>query len=278
MAGELGGSFLGAIGTYNFAVSLKVPMTGITGVAMIFNRLYGLPLGWMTLILNVPLALLCIRVLGKKFFFRSIRCMLFLSLMVDYVAPKLPVYTGDRLLAALGAGVLSGLGYGLIYKQNSSSGGTDFLTVAFQSRFRHISMGTLEFITAVLVMGAYAIVFDDMDGIMYGLVINYLTSAVINRILTGANEGSVTFTVTDRPQEVCDIISKELDRGSTVLEASGGYTGEKRAVVMAVTSPKEVYVLQRALEKEVPGSFSVLMNCSEIHGEGFSVLELGKEK
>ena len=155
MAGEIAGSFLGAVGTYNFAVSLKVPMTGITGVAMIFNRLYGLPLGWMTLILNVPLALLCIRVLGKKFFLRSIRCMLCLSLMVDYVAPRLPVYDGDRLLAALGAGVLSGLGYGLIYKQNSSSGGTDFLTVAFKTHFRHISMGTLEFVTAIAVMGAY---------------------------------------------------------------------------------------------------------------------------
>jgi len=278
MAGELAGSFLAAIGTYNFAVSLNVPLTGVTGIAVILHRLYGLPIGWISLLLNVPLALLCIRVLGKKFFLRSIRCMIFGSLIVDYIAPLLPVYTGDRMLAALCTGALAGLGYGIIYKQNSSTGGSDFITVAVKSRFPHIPMGSIEFVAAFAVLGLYALIFGEADSIIYGLVISFISAEVINRMLIGTNQGAITLTITNRPKLVCDLINELIGRGSTVVDGYGGYTGDRKSVVMCVSSPSQMYVLQRALEKEDPGSFTVQLFCSEIHGEGFRVLTLGHEE
>ncbi|MCI2048798.1 MAG: YitT family protein [Lachnospiraceae bacterium] len=276
MTGEVIGNFLVAVGTVNFASRLNVPMTGVTGVAMILNWLYGLPIGWMILLFNIPLILLCLRVLGRRFLLRSIRCMIVGSLMIDYVAPLFPSYGGDRILAALCCGALTGLGYGIIYRENSSSGGTDFLTVAIKSRFPHISMGLIEFAAAFVVLAVDAVIFNDIDGVILGLVINFIAAEVINRLLTGVNEGAVTFTITDHPADVVRMINDELDRGSTIIPASGGYSRQDRSMVMCVTSPKEVALLQREIEKIDPQSFSVQLPCSEIHGEGFRVFTIGQ--
>ena len=123
---EVVGSAFIAGGIYNFAVQAGFPMTGFSGISIILYQLFGVPIGFSTILLNIPVAILCYRLLGRHFFFSSLRCMLISSLMIDYVAPLFPVYSGDRLLAALCTGVFAGLGYAVIYMQNSSTGGSDF--------------------------------------------------------------------------------------------------------------------------------------------------------
>jgi len=108
---EFIGSIFIAAGIYNFAVQAKFPMTGFSGISIILYRLLNVPIGLSTIILNIPLAIICYRLLGKKFFVSSLRCMVLSSLMIDYVAPLFPVYEGDRLLAALCTGVFGGIGY-----------------------------------------------------------------------------------------------------------------------------------------------------------------------
>lgn len=274
--GEIVGSLLVAFGTYNFAASLNVPLTGVSGVAFIMYRLFHVPMGWMTVLLNIPLIILCLRRMGKRFLMRSFRCMLIGSLLLDYFAPLFPAYHGERILAALCAGALTGLGYGIIYRVNSSTGGTDFLTVAVKSRWPHISMGFLEFMVAFVVLAVYALIFHDFDGIMYGLIISFVSSNVINRILVGANEGTVSLIVTDHPREICRCIDETIGRGSTVMQGKGGYQGDERSVVMCVMGQKEVAPLQEAVSELDPASFTVTMPCSEIHGEGFRYLTVGK--
>jgi len=124
---EFIGSVFIAAGIYNFAVQAKFPMTGFSGISIILYRLLNVPIGLSTILLNIPLAIICYRLLGKKFFVSSLRCMILSSIMIDYVAPLFPVYTGDRLLAALCTGVFGGIGYALIYSKNSSTGGSDFI-------------------------------------------------------------------------------------------------------------------------------------------------------
>ena len=134
-------SFLIAVGIYNFAVASKFPMTGFSGISLILYRLFDLPIGLTTVVLNVPVAILCYRLLGKKFFFRSVRCILISSLMIDYLAPLLPIYTGSRMISALCTGVLAGMGYALVYMQNSSTGGTDFIIMAVKALKPYLSPG-----------------------------------------------------------------------------------------------------------------------------------------
>ena len=129
---EVLGSMLIALGLYNFALEAKFPMSSPS--AMIIYRLFGLPIGVTTILLNIPVTiLLCFRVLGKSFFLRSLRCMVISSVCVDVIAPLLPVYQGDRMLSALCTGVLSGIGYALIYMRNSSTGGADFISMSLKA-------------------------------------------------------------------------------------------------------------------------------------------------
>ena len=163
---EIAGSILTGVAIYNFALPAKFPMTGFSGLALILYRLFGLPIGVMTIVLNIPVAILCYRLLGRRFFLCSVRCMILSSLFIDYIAPLLPVYTGERLIAAICAGVLGGLGYALIYMRNSSTGGADFITLALKAKHPHLPLGRFILITDGVVGVLGGIIFRDFDGIV----------------------------------------------------------------------------------------------------------------
>lgn len=191
------GGILVAVALDSFAVNAQFPLTGFSGIALIFNRLFGLPLGATIVVLNIPLALLCYKLLGKGFFFRSIRCMIISSFFIDYIGPMFPAYDGDRLLAALCTGVIMGIGYALIYMQNSSTGGADFMVMALKSLHPHLSLGKLVFLTDFVIVMAGGILFKDVDGVIYGMIVNFIFSAVIDKVMYGANAGKLTLIVTD---------------------------------------------------------------------------------
>ncbi|KAI4452735.1 hypothetical protein C823_007320 [Eubacterium plexicaudatum ASF492] len=142
---EFIGSVFVAIGIYNFAVQAEFPITGFSGIALILYRLFAVPIGLSTILLNIPVAFLCYRLLGRNFFISSVRCMILSSALIDYVAPLFPVYEGSRLLAALCTGVFGGIGYALIYTRNSSTGGSDFIIMAVKAVKPHLSLGNIAF-------------------------------------------------------------------------------------------------------------------------------------
>lgn len=108
---DIAAGILIAIGTYNFATTAKFPLSGFNGIGLIFYHLWGLPIGTVALVLNIPVAIACYKTLGKGFMLRSIRSILITSIIMDYVAPLFPLYTGEKLLAMVCTAVLSGLGY-----------------------------------------------------------------------------------------------------------------------------------------------------------------------
>lgn len=129
-----------AIGIYNFALNANFPVAGFSGIAIIMYHLIGLPVGAGTILLNVPVAIFCYKFLGRRFFIKSVKSMVISSLLMDYIAPLLPVYEGSRLLAALCMGVLSGAGYALIFMRGSSTGGQDFISVAIKKVKPHVTL------------------------------------------------------------------------------------------------------------------------------------------
>ena len=130
---ELVASLLCAIGLYNFAVSSNFPISGVSGITTILYYLFDLPIGVMTIVINIPIALFCYKRLGKGFFWRSVRCIIIFSVMTDYVAPLLPIYNGDRMLSAICSAAIGGVGYAMIYMRGSSTGGTDFITISIKA-------------------------------------------------------------------------------------------------------------------------------------------------
>jgi len=145
-----------AIGIYNFALNANFPVAGFSGIAIIMYHLIGLPVGAGTILLNVPVAIFCYKFLGRRFFIKSVKSMVISSLLMDYIAPLLPVYEGSRLLAALCMGVLSGAGYALIFMRGSSTGGRDFISVAIKKVKPHVTLGMITFVldVATIVVGS----------------------------------------------------------------------------------------------------------------------------
>ncbi len=268
---ECFGSFLIAIALYNFALNANFPMTGFSGIAMIFYRLYEAPIGITTIILNIPVAFICYRLIGRSFLLRSLRCMVISSLMIDYLAPLLPLYNGNRMLAAIVTGTLGGIGYAVIYMRNSSTGGSDFLIMAAKAIRPHMKLGTIAFLSDIGIILVGGIIFKDMDGIIYGMIINFLFAVVVDRVMCGLNSGKVALIVTKRGEEVCDLIDECCGRGSTILDGRGGYKKDEKQVVMVACNAKQMYQVEKAVKELEEEVFIIVMDANEIHGEGFRV-------
>lgn len=275
---EIIGSIFIAAGIYNFAVQAEFPMTGFSGISIILYRMFQVPIGLSTVLLNVPVALLCYKLLGRKFFISSLRCMVISSVMIDYVAPLFPVYEGDRLLAALCTGVFAGLGYAIIYMKNSSTGGTDFIIMAVKAFMPHLSLGKIAFGSDVLIILVGGILLNDVDGMIYGMIVNYLFAVVVDKLMYGMNAGKMTLIVTEHGKEICDTIDDCCKRGSTILKGLGGYQGDEKQVVMCACSDKEMYLVQRAVKEADPESFMIVLESNEVHGEGFRTIRIGESE
>lgn len=269
---EIIGSILIAIAVHNFALAAEFPMTGFSGIAIILNRFFQIPVGLSTIVLNIPVALLCYRLIGRSFLLKSLRCMVISSLFIDYVAPFFPFYEGQRLLAALVTGVLGGIGYSIIYMRGSSTGGADFLIMALKRIQPHLRLGTIAFLLDVGIILTGGLLFQDFDGILYGMIVNYLFAGMVDKVFYGINSGKLAFIVTTHGKEVCDIIEECSNRGSTILKSQGGYRLEQKETVMVVSNSKQMYRILRQVTSYDTEAFIILLEAHEIHGKGFSVL------
>lgn len=266
----IGGAFIAA-GVYNFASASDFPLTGFTGISLIINRLTGFPMGLMLIALNIPVGLICSKILGKRYFFNSLKSMFITSVMIDYVAPNFPVFTNEKILAAICTGVLSGIGYGLIYSRGSSTGGTDFITLSIRSRRPYLSIGNIAFILdAIIVSVGTLIVSKNVTGLIYGMIIAFIASTVVDKILYGLSAGKMTLIVTDKAQEVAEAIDAATHRGATFLKGQGSYTEEDKDIVMCACSKRQMYLIQDAVKEVDPKAFMIIMESSEVMGQGFA--------
>ena len=269
LADVFGGLFI-AIGVYNFAVASGFPVAGISGIAVIFHHFFKIPIGIMINILNIPIVIICYRLLGKKFFLKSLKTMLISTAMIDFVAPLLPIYEGDLILSSVCMGVFSGIGYALIYTRDTSTGGADFIMMAVRKWKPHISLGKMIIVfdfTVVIVGGL--LMNGNINSIIYGVIATYILSVVVDKAMYGMDAGKVVLIVTERGQDVCDKIAELTERGSTILKGVGSYSKDEKQVVMCACNKKQMHMVQNAVKEVDHEAFMVIMESSEVRGEGF---------
>lgn len=263
------GSIFYSVGIYTFAKMANFAPGGISGLALMINYLWGLPIGITTLILNIPLVLISYKVVGKDFLIKSARTMIFCTIFLDVVFPHLPVYTGSPLLAGIYYGIFTGAGLALFYMRGTSSGGTDFLTMTIKSLRPHLSLGfvTLAIDLVIILMGWP--VFGNIDSVLYGLVSVIVTSIALDKIMYGMGATKLAIIITTKGQEVADHISEICDRGSTSIKAMGTYSKTERDVLLCACSSSQAYIIKNAVHDIDENSFIMLADTSEIYGEGF---------
>lgn len=274
LVADVVGNMLIAIGVYNFAANSGFPVAGISGIALIFYHLFGLPIGVMTVVLNIPIVLLCYKLLGKEFLFKSLKTMIIAWPLMDIVAPMLPVYSGDRMLSAICVGVFSGLGYAMIYLRNSSTGGADFIIMSIRAIKPHLSIGKIAFATDVVIVGLGGYLFGDTDSVIYGMILTYILSTVVDKVMYGIDAGKMTLVVTDHSKEVAEKIDEMTERGCTFLRGVGSYSGEEKMVVMCACSNKEMHKVHKAVKEVDNRAFVITMESNEVRGRDSNLTDL----
>lgn len=177
---DLIGSLLLGISVVTFAVNADFAPGGVTGLAVILNFIFDLPIGWMTILINIPIILFTFRKLGMKFFLMSMKSMLIGAFFIDYVVCYLPAYEGSRLVAAILSGICAGIGYSLIFNEDSSTGGTDFIIVAVKRWKPQLSFGFLALIIDGGIILVSVFVFRDIWAFVYGMVFTFITSGAMD--------------------------------------------------------------------------------------------------
>lgn len=244
----------------------QVASGGVSGISTILNGLFGWNAGIVQYAFNIPLFIAGVLVLGKRFGFKSfigtIALPFFVILMNDWSA-----WTDNALLAAIFGGIVVGLGIGLVFKGNASTGGTDLLAQII-TKFTGLTLGTSVLLIDGIIAISAALVFDLERG-LYALIGLYVTTKTIDIVQLGFSQSKMVYIITNKQDEVRDAIYMEIDRGVTKMPAFGGYTGEQKLMLMVVVYQTEFTKLKQIIKTVDPSAFVIVSDAYEVLGEGF---------
>ena len=258
-----------ALGIRVFTAPNFIVGGGLSGIASVLFNLFGLPIGAVTFLLNVPLLLLGWQRLGRRFLLSTLRMVVLVSLMTDGIFAQAPPYRGEPLLAALFGGILVGSGLGLVLMRGSSTGGVDILVKLIQKRYPHLSLGRIVLVTDLAVVVAAAAVYRNLDTVLYGTIMIYASTEMIDGIIDRADARKLAILVTGKGDQIAGQLLCRLGRGVTLLPATGAYTGEPRAVLLCVVELRQLFELKQLVAEIDPQAFVVVANAAETLGTGF---------
>ena len=252
-----------------FVAPNQIAMGGVTGLAQIVNALVPvLPVGVLSILVNVPLFLAGWRLLGGRLLVSSLYAMAVSSLAIDVIAWIHTFPPMDPILATLYGGAGMGMGLGLVFSQGATTGGTDIIGKLLKLKFPWLPIGKLVMIPDMVVVILAAVVFGTVNAALYGLIQMYLLSKVMDMILYGWDTSRVAYIITDRWEETVQGLL-DMERGVTLLQGRGAYTGAEKLVLLVAFKQKEIVPIKRMLREIDPQAFFIVCDAHEVLGEGF---------
>jgi uncharacterized membrane-anchored protein YitT (DUF2179 family) len=260
------GCLLTALSFNFFFIPNEIAPGGLSGIATVIFHLFRFPVGVTTLVLNVPLFLVGIRQLGGHFGIRTLLATVLLSVFIDLV--KVPVLTDDSLLASIYGGFLMGVGLGIIFRMNATTGGTDLFAKLIHKYFPAITVAWVLFAVDFVVVVMAAIFLGPSQG-LYAIVSLAVSAKVIDLVQEGLNSAKAVFVISDHSLEISQRIMKDMDRGVTLLSGTGAYTGNAKNVILCVVSRMQITQLKNVIYEIDPNAFAMVTDVKEVMGEGF---------
>ena len=252
-----------------FVAPNQIAMGCVTGLAQIVNALVPvLPVGVLSILVNVPLFLAGWRLLGGRLLVSSLYAMAVSSLAIDVIAWMHTFPPMDPILATLYGGAGMGVGLGLVFSQGATTGGTDIIGKLLKLKFPWLPIGKLVMIPDMVVVILAAVVFGTVNAALYGLIQMYLLSKVMDMILYGWDTSRVAYIITDRWEETVQGLL-DMNRGVTLLQGKGAYTGAEKQVLLVAFRQREIVPIKRMLREIDPKAFFIVCDAHEILGEGF---------
>lgn len=262
------GSFLIALALTVFLVPNKIAAGGVSGLATVIYYITSFPIGITMLVINIPLFFAGVKIMGKSFGVRTIYGIISLSVFTDLLQPHMVSLTDDLLLASIYGGVLGGIGLGIVFRSRGTTGGTDMIA-ALINYFTGITVGEGLLIADGVVV-ALAGIFFNLEVALYAAVTIFINSQTIDIVQEGLNFKKGVLIISDSAEEINDMVVNELNRGVTEFDAKGGYTGDKKEVLLCIISRSEVSELKKAVAEIDQDAFVIISNVHEVLGEGFT--------
>lgn len=257
------GSVLVAVAINGILIPHQFVSGGFAGVALVIHYLFpSFPLAWLYFVLNVPVFILGWTFVGRRFFLYSILGMVIFSAAIACVSVPLPVH--DKILSALLAGIITGIGAGIILRSWGSSGGTDILSVILLNRFS-IRIGTTILTFNAIVLTATSLLFS-LDAALYTLIYIYVSSQIINLVLTGLSQRKAVFIISPKWQEISREVLDKVGRGVTLIRGQGGYSGQDEQILYTVITLRELHRIKEIIRQMDPSAFMVVHDTLEVMG------------
>ena len=263
------GCLIASLGVNLFLVNAQLLSGGATGIALILQYLFEVPSGITVFIINIPLFFVSYKMLNKRFTLYSAVGMV--SLSVSLILTKglsHLVKVDDILLYCIYGGVLCGLGYGLVFSRNASTGGTDIITMVVRKKYSNFEIGKLSFGINCIIVFVGALIFG-LPKALYTLISMFVQGTIVDKVINGFNSKKLLLILTEKEQDIIEYVIKDMNRGVTSLIAEGEYTHElKKMLYIAVTSSQMVHLKNKILRID-PKAFITIIDVSEVNGKGF---------
>lgn len=279
------GSFILAAGFVYFITPHKIVPGGVYGIAIVVHYITkglfsmwpdGFPIGLFGLILNVPLTIIGIKILGPRFGVKTVIGFVLTSVFIDGITWMREVgdaaLVEDVLLSCVFGGVLIGFGLGLIFKSRATSGGSDIVAMII-AKYTRLPLGKLMIYvdSAIVLFGL--VVFQDWAIPLYSWIVIYITGKVIDLTLEGVDYNKALMIISNKHEEIKEKLLVDLERGGTYLRGEGMFSGEEKQIIYTVVSRREVAILEEFISNIDPDAFITIMDAKEILGEGFQSLK-----
>ena len=257
-----------SVGINCFLARNNILNGGFTGIATILNYLFEIPIGVAIFIMNTPLLIIAFKKLGVKFVFRTFLVIAISSVIIDLGA-FLPVYKNNLLLSSIFGGVLSGLSLGIIFMRNATTGGVDIIAKLIKLRHPHITLGKSIFILDAIVIIAGGFVYGNFESMLYATISIFVSAQVLDYVIFGISRGAMIIIISDKNDEIRNMLIGDLDRGVTVLKGQGGYSNQDKNVLLCACYDNQAHKLIKKIKSTDENAFLVVTQSKQILGNGF---------
>jgi uncharacterized membrane-anchored protein YitT (DUF2179 family) len=258
------GSVICAVAIKGILVPKQFLAGGVTGLALLGHYIFpSLPLGFVYFLLNIPLFVIGWMFVGRRFFWYSLAGMIVFSAVIFWPYPVFPVE--DMILNALTAGIITGLGSGMILRSLGSAGGLDILSIILFKRFS-IRPGTtvMTFHALMLFLALFRL---PMERVLYTLIYFFINGYIVNLVVIGLSQRKAIMVISPQWKEISQQIMEKLQRGVTIVEGSGGYSGQQLHILYSVITLTELSRFKEMIRKIDPGAFVVVTETLEVMGK-----------
>ena len=253
-----------------FLIPANISAGGVSGIATILQNTLGVKASVTVFLLNVPLLISAYLFSGRKLFFNSLYGSVLVSVFLELFSGFGPLID-DRILNSVAGGVLVGLGQGIVFRFDATTGGTDILATVLQKLKPHLPIGMFVLVADGLIILASGITFKNFEIMICAAISLFIASRVIDSIVVGLDFEKAITVISPYVPDIARDIAVNLDRGSTGIKCIGMYSGKERTMLFSVVKKNQIVKVKNIVQKYDKKAFIIISEVKEVIGEGFKI-------